>query len=305
MKKFRSPQIHSRLFSQERFTTTLQWGFYLALTAVVMSTLSLIITATRTTPQPPDTTEAFNRISRAQFVAQNYLRLWLTATEADKASFKVMLSDQNAIPKQWATDPLQVSDVNTANIESRTAEDGQTVQWSFIIGATITTPGNDNASRNYFAITLMDRPGTAIRAVMLPRPVNSIRPNIAVTLDYPNSVPATTTLGAAVANFANAYYTDQTGSLPSYTSREFHHVPIVGTPYTSTELISIRSTTPFTKTAKEGTTLDVIAEIKASISASSFQTISVPMRVKAIENGQWVVDDLTDFVYYSKATETK
>lgn len=297
-----SLKLHARLFAQERFTTTLQWGFYLAVIAVIFSLLSLTVQLTRTTPEPPDLATEFNRMSRVQWTAQNYLRLWLTATEQEKGSIKTMLADQNALPTAWASDPVGVSDVNVADLVARTASDGQTIQWFVVVGATLTTPGNDTATRLYYATNFMDRPGTAIRAVTLPRPVNLTRPNVVVNLDYPNAVPVNNNLGAAVSGFASAYYTDQTGALPRFTTREFSAAPIAASPYTSTELLSIRSHQPFSRTAASGTTLDIVAQIKAAITLTSFQTISVPMKVRATDNSQWVVAELPEALYYSSVS---
>lgn len=300
MTKFPS-RLHKSMFGQARFTTTLQWGFYLAVFAVVTSLLALLITATRSTPAAPNLAESFNRISRVQFVAQNFVRLWLTGTEQSKAAFKSMLTDPTAAPTVWPTDPVGISDVNVADFAVNTAKDGETMQWYVVIGATLTTSGNDNATRNYYAVNLMDRPGTSVRAVSLPRIVNLVRPGVTVALDYPNTVPMNSTLASAVANFANAYYTDQTGSLPRYTTREFTEQPIISSPYTSTELLSIKSNQAYANSAKPGVELDLLVQVKMSISLTSFQVQSVPMKVRATDNGQWLVADLSDFLYYTGA----
>lgn len=290
---------HQYLFSDRHFVGTVKATVYMAAVAVVLATVAVVITATRTTPPIPDTTADFNRLVRVEFVAKNYLKLWLTGTSEDADLVKAMVTDPAQLPHSWSSEPLGVSDLNVADIASMVDADTHFTQWSVTIGATLTVPGSDIPSRNYFAVTLMDQPDSALKALTLPRIVNHQRKDVVVASSYDNAVPSGSALATTVANFAAAYYTTaQSGSLGRYVSSSFTLHPIASSPYTGTEVISIKSEEPFSKNAAPDTTLNLMVTIRASVSTTTFQSLSVPMTVHAIDNGQWVIDDLPSFAYY-------
>lgn len=301
--RLRLPNIDQMLFREDRFVTTVKRGFYVAVVAVLLAVIAVLISSMRTIPNPPNTTEDFNRLNRVQFFAQNFVTLWLTGTAADATTMKAMVTSPDIIPATWSTDPLDISNINVADIEANTIYSG-TTQWVVTVGVTLTPPGSDQPQRSYFATTVMDRPGTTIKALTLPRIVNIARPTITVDGDYTHPVNTATPLAQAVANFANAYYTAQTGSLGRFVSSDFHADPIVNSPYTGVELLALRAHDNVPATAAPGTTLDVMATIKASISLTTFQTLNVPLTMKAIDRNQWVVDALPTLSWFGDSATT-
>lgn len=289
----RLPRLHitEYLFSETRFVRTTKLGFWLALTSLIFALVAVLITALRPIPQPPNTTEDFTRLTRVQFFAENFLTVWLTGTSADAATMRAMVTSPTIVPTTWSSDALEVSNLNTADIEAHPYKDGST-QWVITTGVTLTPPGNDQPRRNYFTTTVIDRPGTAIKALSLPRIVNLTRPNITVVNDYSHSINTSSPVGIAVSNFAAAYYTSDTGSLGRFVSSNFHAEPINGTPYTGVELTALSAHTALPQNPDAGTTLDVLATLKASISLTTFQTLNVPITLRATDRNLWVVDNL-------------
>ncbi|MFT7021413.1 MAG: hypothetical protein ACJA07_000490 [Rhodococcus sp. (in: high G+C Gram-positive bacteria)] len=285
------------IFDESRFLKNLKMSVITTyITAFVMIFL-LVFLAFRPAPPVPNTTEDFNRISRVQFFAQNYLTLWLTGTASDGAAVKQMLGDEKAAPSEWNTEPVEVSDLNVARLESNSA--GPDTQWVVTIGATLVRPGTGAPQRNYFAVTVMDHDGS-LAALTLPRVVNNSRPQITVDSAYNGQISTSSTLGTTVTNFVSAFYTSQSGALGRFVSSNFTAEPIVNSPYTATNVVRIDSRSEVdVQNAAEGTAVDLLVTVKASTSVTTFTTLQVPLKVHAIDNGQWVVDAISDLTYFS------
>ena len=291
-------EIHRRIFSEEKFISSVKGGIYLAAAAVILAVIAIAVALFRPIPTVPDTLSDFNRYKRVEFVAGNFTEIWLTGTSADSDLVKAMLANPEVLPNQWSTEPLSVSDINIANITSTTDADSRVTEWAVTVGATLVIPGSDAPTRHYFRVTLLDTPGADLRALSGLSIVNHSRPNTTVQGAYSSPVSLTSTLGSTVANFAAAFYTSESGALGRYVSSGFDFAPIKSSPYTGTEIVSIDSTTPFPKDATEGDTLNLMVTVKATITLSTFTTLNVPLTARAIDNNQWQITDMPTFSFF-------
>lgn len=291
-------KLHHALFSEDHFVTTLKRSVYLSAATAVIAIISLMASCSSTEVAVPDTTADFNRLLRVEFVGENFLELWLTATEADGEAVKQMLADPSLAPPEWNTEALNVSQINLANVESADDPHSDITQWSLVYGATLTIPGSDIPTRAYYAVTLIDTPGSNVRALGGPRPVFHSRPNITVQSGYTHAVNASSPLYQTVRNFIATYYTSEAAVPQRYVASDFNVAPLSYSAYTSAELVSLR-TTESVSNAASGTTVQAMATIKAGISQSTFHTISVPMTLRATDNKQWLIADLPNVVYFS------
>lgn len=290
--------VHEYLFSEQRFVSTVKRSLYLAWGTALVLMIMVLVMIMKPAPVIPNTTDDYDRLTRVQFFARNYFTLWSTGTEADASAIKTMLADPSVNPGTWNTEPLDVSDLNVADITS--SDQGPTTQWVVTIGATLIKPGSDAPQRNYFVVTVLEQ-NDSMKALTLPRIANHARPDLTAVSAYPNSVGPTTPLGTSVSNFIAAYFTSESGSLGRYVSSNFKAEPIVGSPYTSTEIVTIHSTrTVDTKGAKEGTRVELLVTVKAAISLSTFNTLDVPITASAVDNGQWTIDSIDTLSNYGQ-----
>lgn len=295
--------IDERLFGEDRLVRTLRTGWYMSLVAVIIALISVFVGVSAHKPAP-DLNAEMTRFVRAQFVANNFLELWLTSTERDAAALKSMLADTAMVPTSFSTDPPEIRDINTADFAYNATDDG-TSQWVFTLGVTVTMPGSGTYNRSFYAVTLMDRPDTSIRALTLPRPVDHSRPPVQLDSGYPHNINTRSALGTTLSNFGSAYYTKESGSLGRYVSSTFSAQPLTNSPYTGIELIGARSRTPIGGDTEADTAVDLMVTYKASITLSTFQYINVPITAKTVDTDQWVIEDLPNLSYFSNARTGK
>lgn len=310
MSKFESVKatgvrVNNRLFGEGHLVSTVVRTTYLAwLTALVL--LAVVITMLVTpAPEKPDSTADFTTLSRVQFFATNFTTLWLTGTGSDAEAIRQMVGDVSILPGEWNREPVEVQDINVADIKSQ--NDGDNTEWVLTMGATLIPPGRGTPQRSYYDVTVIERGGT-FRALTMPRLVHHARPELAAEPAYTDSVAPTSALGTAVANFITAYYgPDASGSLGRYVSSSFAGSPVADSPYSTVAVTEIKARNlPDPNAVAAGDTTAILATVKASLSSTTFHTLSVPMTVKRTDDGQWLIDSIEQWtkITGSNATHT-
>lgn len=293
-------RAHVAHFSDKNLVKTVKRTTYFTYALVVVVALLAIGLLFNRGPEIPDTAAEFTRLTRIEFFSKNFMTLWLTATDKDASALKEMLSDPAVAPSTWNSEPIAVADLNV--VDMTPTSDGELTEWLVDIGVTVTAPGSTVPQRAYFAVTVIEKAG-GLRALTLPRPINIDRAAVDVTPDYKNIVGISTPIGSNVANFVDAFYTQNaSGSLGRYVSGNFAANTIAHSPYSSSEVLEIKSNSAVdAATADSGTTAALLVTIKAAISVTTFNTFTVPITVSRAENGQWLVDSIDDI---TRATET-
>ncbi|TQC45046.1 hypothetical protein EEB14_33955 [Rhodococcus sp. WS4] len=291
-------RFHERSFGEQNLVRTLVRTTYICYALVAVVVVMVLAMMFSGNARIPNTTEDFTKLTRVQFFAQNFMTIWLTGTDKDVPAIKEMVSAPSALPDKWNPEPMEISDLNVADIKSTGGV--AFTEWVVTVGATLIPPGTAVPQRNYFAVTVIEKDGS-FRALTMPRPVNITRAPVSVQTGYTNSVGSATPLGTSVTNFVAAFYTQNTsGSLGRYVSSDFDPVPIANSPYTSAEVLSIKSREAVDmQNGTAGDTAELLVTIKSAMSLSTYNTIEVPMTVQRTDNGQWLVSSIEDITKIS------
>ncbi|WP_301850645.1 conjugal transfer protein [Rhodococcus pyridinivorans] len=284
----------ARMFSDEQLIRTIKRTTYLAwgTAATVVAMIFLIVL--KPAPVQMDAAREFATMQRVQFFSTNFLTVWLTGGERDAPTVKEMVSDVSVLPAKWGTEPVEIADINVADLDR--IVDGSKTEWWVTLGVTVVPPASAAPQRVYYLVTVIEQ-DESLRALTLPRIVEHSRPAVNVMADVDSPVSITSSLGTAVAQFSSAYFTAGEGTLGRYVSADFDGTPIASSPYTSADVMAIRSKGSIIVDEHEvGTPVRLIVTVRAGLSLTTFHTMDVPMTAHRTDNGTWLIDSVDTLV---------
>lgn len=274
-------------------------GIILLVLAVLMS---LMLSTAAVMASKKDHTaiaaSASDERTKAAFNGQNFFTLWISG---DKSSIDSFNSMSTVTLPEVGSNPAQVSDINVFSAlpaEDAHLPDGDTL-WNVRLGASVSTLGSTDLSRNFYLVTLREHDGK-FKATKLPEMINDEQNDFTVESPFQGTVKTSDPAGVAVSKFVEAYYTqngsDGVGSFatPAFFNRPNAN-PIKNTPYTAVEIDKIRTKSSGGLTnVKTGKTGEVMVTFKLSSTSTSFVYSSVMLKLKRIEDNQWQVDEILD-----------
>ncbi|MHD0294444.1 conjugal transfer protein [Rhodococcus qingshengii] len=290
----RMKKSNAQQFSDASLVRTIKRTTYLSYITLIMVVAVSVAILLKPSPQIPDVAREVSTMQRVQFFSTNFLTVWLTGTERDAPTVKQMVSDTSVLPAKWGTESVEISDLNVADVK-RSDGDSEVVWW-VKLGVTLVPPTSGTPQRQYYMVTVIEK-DEALRALTMPRLVEHSRPSVDIGPDYDSSVSVTSSLGTAVSAFSSAYFTAGEGTLGRYVSSSFQGGPIPDSPYTSADVLAVRTTGAVNVDQHEvGESVRILATVRAGFSMSTFHTMDVPMTVHRTDNGTWQIDSVDTLV---------
>lgn len=252
--------------------------------------------------KPADVYKAIGDYNRAEFFAQNFLLVWLAGAPRDAEKLTKMAS----LPGQLTlnSDPFTVTAINAVDV-SRTAA-GKDTEWNFTLAVTLIPPSNGgNPTRLAYRVTTLER-GSTFLGLTWPRPVNTTSTPLAVAPYYTKGLSLNSPLGKQVGLFLSAYYTqNDTGSLGRYVTSNFTDTAIAASPYTTVTPLDIKiaDQDPDPANANPGDNIHAMVIAKASAAESTFNHISIPLRINLSPNRQWLIDGFEDPIHFGAVSD--
>ncbi|MFZ2173785.1 MAG: conjugal transfer protein, partial [Rhodococcus sp. (in: high G+C Gram-positive bacteria)] len=284
----------SVMFTDAALMRTIKRTTYLSYVTAAVVVGMVFVVFFKSTPQIPDAAREFSTMQRVQFFSTNFLTVWLTGTERDAPTVKQMVSDTSVLPSKWSTEPVEISDVSVADLDR--SDTGAETEWWVKLGVTVVPPNSGISQRLYYLVTVIEQ-DEAMRALTMPRLVEHSRPSVDVVTDFDSSVSMTSNLGTAVSAFVAAYFTAGEGELRRYVSSSFSGGPVPGSPYTSADVLAIRTKGAVNADQHEvGEPVRILATVRAGFSLTTFNTMDVPMTVHRTDNGTWQIDSVDTVV---------
>lgn len=282
----------------------------LALIAVpVIGALTVFntITTVRTMNQPePNVVSDIGEVNDVQNWAVDYMLLWLggSGPRAGESSTpnQQALEERTSAPFDVTlpTAPVQVTSVRPHGKPVAIPVGEGDALWRVSLEAIVMFPGEHSSRRQYYAMDVAEH-GDTYQATALPRQVSpNTQPFTATTMFTNRAEPESPMFKSADA-FVRAYVTPNSGgTLGSTTSSNFVGEPLRNSPYS-------KATTEDVVWAKDGKGVDMnnvspgdsvfaLVTVKAEVSTATYHYMQLPVRMVVLDNNQWAVDAITDYV---------
>lgn len=263
-------------------------------------------------PNPVDVPAETALADKASRFGRDFLVLWLAGSAAPNSQeLQARIDEISSIPGGIALPPtpFSVTDVKDLGPEKYTREPDGDRNWIFDYDVIGTAPGELTPTKRRYSVQFVQH-GVSYRATRTPLPINPMATPFRVETGYPDTVDPTSALGKAVSDFADAYLKKgDNASLGRTVSGSFRDncqcgaAPAQASPYESTETTAIYGSAVPPADAKPGTTVHVLASIKAKVSDSSFQTVTLPLEMLYTDQHQWVANNLETDARYGASTE--
>lgn len=284
----------------------------LALIAVpVIAALTVFntVTTVRTMNQPePNVISDIGEVNDVQNWAVDYMLLWLggSGPRAGESSTpnQQALEERTSAPFDVTlpTAPVQVTSVRPHGkpVAIPIGEGGGDALWRVSLEAIVMFPGEHSSRRQYYSMDVAEH-GDTYQATALPRQVSPNTQPFTATTMFTNRAEPESPLFKSVDAFVRAYVTPNSGgTLGSTTSSNFVGEPLRNSPYS-------KATTEDVVWAKDGKSVDMnnvspgdsvfaLVTVKAEVSTATYHYMQLPVRMVVLDNNQWAVDALTDYV---------
>ncbi|KXO90608.1 Uncharacterised protein (plasmid) [Tsukamurella tyrosinosolvens] len=281
--------------------SAIAWPF-----AIVLSIFSVLLSygAISKVPKAIDVNRAYSNIVAAQNFAYDSLLLWMAGTTSSE---KRLMQRSSAGPNITLSQvPFEVRDIRPAAVVPYKGSDAD--EWQIVFAVTFVPPGSSSAQTNNYQVTLLDARDQNFQLLLWPVIVNPASKPFKVDSKYGDPVDKNGPLGKSLTRFATAYLAspDSSPTLGQYVSNGFG-APIASSPYTSVELLEVRAErgSPQLSSATEGTTLHVMARVKAMASLQTWSIMDLPLTVQLRGNDVWVVDKIDSPIGWGSITYSK
>lgn len=258
-------------------------------------------------PNPVDIPTETALVAKASSFGRDFLILWLagSAGPSDR-KLQARIDEISSVPG-GITLPgtsFSVTEVKDLGPEKYTQESDGDRNWIFDYDVIGIAPGDLAPQKRRYSVQFVQH-GVSYRATRTPLPINATATPFRVESGYPDTIDPTSTLGKAVTDFANAYLRKgDNASLGRTVSGDFRGAPAQASPYETTETTAIYASDIPPAQPDPGTTVHVLASIKATISGNAFNTVTLPLEMLYTDQQQWVVNSLDTDARYGVSTES-
>ncbi|MCF6390003.1 conjugal transfer protein [Mycobacterium sp. MBM] len=240
---------------------------------------------------PPDlvtpSREVVNKSAVVSAFAQDYVSVWLTASQSDAHSLDQFVS----VPKgnlQLPSTPAVV--INTPTVVAVTfagtaGKDADAEVFSVVVGVTQRPYESASPQRALYRVpVLWSRFGP--RAASLPARISGPGAGADLPLSYPTTLSESDPAYTVAAGFLTAYLTGN-GSVERYVTAESKLLGVAGA-YESVTISGITAVTPPPTAPADGQTVRVLAAVTAVTSQYAPSELSYPLTLTGV-GGRWLV----------------
>ena len=161
-------------------------------------------------------------------------------------------------------------------------------------------PGEHSSRRQYYALDVAEH-GDTYQATALPRQVSPNTQPFTATTMFTNRAEPDTPLFKSADAFVRAYVTPNSGgTLGSTTSSNFVGEPLRNSPYSKATTVDVvwakEDKAVDMNNVSPGNSVFALITVKAEVSTATYHFMQLPVRMVVLDNNQWAVDALTDYV---------
>lgn len=262
-----------------------------------------------------DVNAQITRTSKVANFATDYVSLWLAGQGADRGTespHEEALARMSSITgpnPSLPTTPYRINSARGWLAPDGWFEAGSGTVWRTVVEVKAVQPGASRVSTLLFEVDVAEAHDT-YRVNALPRPVARIESPIRVLSPYKNEVRKGSAMFTAAQNYASAYLTPggDGANLGATTGPDYTGEPVTGGLWRDAtvtavnyydQAAAIEGGTPIeASSASPGDRLETIITVKASTSTASFTTLQIPVVMEMLPNGQWVVAEFSQRVFF-------
>lgn len=236
--------------------------------------------------------------------ASNYLLLWLAGTGPSRGedispNLKT-LQEMSSVPGEFTLPPTPYTVQDIAPVSAVSYPAGDDTIWRMVLSATVVSPGSGGVSRMQYAMDLTEHSG-GYQVTALPRQVNSTTTPFAINTLYNETADSSSALYTAAEAFAKAYLTpNDGGNFGTTISGNYDGVPLANSPYSKAEVTSVLYYLPDSGVdmynVRPGDIAEALITVRAESSSSTFNYTQLPVSMIVLDNNQWAVDYMNDYV---------
>ena len=240
---------------------------------------------------PPDlvtpSREVVNKSAVVSAFAQDYVSVWLTASQSDVASLNQFVTVDNA-SLQLPSTPAVV--INTPTVVAVTyaglaGKDADAEVFSVVVGVTQRPYESASPQRALYRVpVLWSRYGP--RAASLPARISGPGAGADLPLSYPTTLSESDPAYSVASGFLTAYLTGD-GQVERYVTAESKLLGVPGA-YQSITVSAITAVSPPPTTPADGQTVRVLATVTAINSQYAPTELSYPLTLTGV-GGRWLV----------------
>lgn len=303
-----APKRSNHMLRPEYSAKLVRWAL-IAVPVIAALTIFNTVSVIRASNQPePNVISDIGEVTDVQNWAVDYMLLWLggSGPRAGESSTpnQQALEERTSAPFDVTlpTAPVQVTSVRPHGkpVAIPIGEDGTDALWRVSLEAIVMFPGEHSSRRQYYSMDVAEH-GDTYQATALPRQVSPNTQPFTATTMFTNRAEPESPLFKSADAFVRAYVTPNSGgTLGSTTSSNFVGEPLRNSPYS-------KATTEDLVWAKDGKSVDMnnvspgdsvfaLVTVKAEVSTATYHYMQLPVRMVVLDNNQWAVDAITDYV---------
>lgn len=303
-----APKRSNHTLRPEYSAKLVRWAL-IAVPVIAALTIFNTVFVIRASNQPePNVISDIGEVTDVQNWAVDYMLLWLggSGPRAGESSTpnQQALEERTSAPFDVTlpTAPVQVTSVRPHGkpVAIPIGEDGTDALWRVSLEAIVMFPGEHSSRRQYYSMDVAEH-GDTYQATALPRQVSPNTQPFTATTMFTNRAEPESPLFKSADAFVRAYVTPNSGgTLGSTTSSNFVGEPLRNSPYS-------KATTEDLVWAKDGKSVDMnnvspgdsvfaLVTVKAEVSTATYHYMQLPVRMVVLDNNQWAVDAITDYV---------
>lgn len=303
-----APKRSNHTLRPEYSAKLVRWAL-IAVPVIAALTIFNTVSVIRASNQPePNVISDIGEVTDVQNWAVDYMLLWLggSGPRAGESSTpnQQALEERTSAPFDVTlpTAPVQVTSVRPHGkpVAIPIGEGGTDALWRVSLEAIVMFPGEHSSRRQYYSMDVAEH-GDTYQATALPRQVSPNTQPFTATTMFTNRAEPESPLFKSADAFVRAYVTPNSGgTLGSTTSSNFVGEPLRNSPYS-------KATTEDLVWAKDGKSVDMnnvspgdsvfaLVTVKAEVSTATYHYMQLPVRMVVLDNNQWAVDAITDYV---------
>lgn len=272
--------------------------------ALILALLLLVAVVRMPDPAEHDVPAEIAATDNAKNWASNYLLLWLGGTGPsrgeDESPNLRLLREMSSVPGEFTlpTSPYTVQDISPVSATAIPA--GEDTIWRMEMSATVVSPGSSGVTRLQYALDITEHSG-GYQATALPRLVNSTTTPFSINTLYAEHADPSSAMYKSAEAFATAYLTPDTGgNFGATVSGNYSGVPLTNSPYSKVTVTSVMFYLPDMSVdmlnVQSGDVAHALITVRAESSTSTFNYTQLPVKMVVLDNLQWAVDAMEDFV---------
>lgn len=284
---------------------------YSIIAVPVIGALTLVNTgiAIRTLNEPEvNVITDIGRVEDVQNWGADYMLLWLggagpkTGQSSSPNQQAVMERTSAPFDVTLPTAPVQVTNVRPSGEPFNVVGDTGDTYWRIGYEATAMFPGEQSSRRLFYELDVVEHDGS-YQVTALPRQVAPSAKPFKAETNYTQRALEGSPMFISADAFAQAYVVPKSGgNLGSTVSGNFKEQPLVNSPYQSVETVDVVWRPANGKSSMDinnvspGDTVFALITVKAVVSTATYNYMQIPVQMVVMENNQWAVDFMTDFI---------